>query len=95
MLRNPPRLTLFSLAALIALLAITGPSFASLVGPTRSRTDAALSQKLAAGYLARFSTVASNLPTDHFSGPAIIGLRSADRSHMVFVDSAVALNKDH
>lgn len=52
---------------------------------------AALSQKLAAGYMARFSKVASNLPTDHFTGPAVVGLRAADRSRMVFVDSAVAL----
>jgi len=70
------------------------PKLTGLRQAARLQT-AALSQKLAAGYLARFSTVASNLPTDHFSGPAIIGLRSADRSHMVFVDSAVALNKDH
>lgn len=69
------------------------PKLTGLRQAARSET-AALSQKLAAGYLARFSKVASNLPTDRFSGPAIVGLRSADRRRMVFVDKAVAFNKD-
>jgi uncharacterized protein YcbK (DUF882 family) len=73
---------------------VLAPTLTGLRQAARMQT-AALSQKLAAGYLARFSTVASNLPTDHFSGPAIIGLRNADRRRMVFVDGAVALNKQH
>jgi hypothetical protein len=52
---------------------------------------AALSQKLAAGYLARFANIATNLPTDHFAGPAVVGLRTADRSRMMFIDNALAL----
>lgn len=55
---------------------------------------AALSQKLAAGYLARFSRLATNLPTDRFSGPAIVGLRAADRSRMLFIDHAVAMKSE-
>ena len=54
---------------------------------------AALSQRLAAGYLSRFSTVATNLATDRFVGPAVVGLRTADRSRMIFVDSSAALKK--
>jgi len=69
---------------------ILAPNLTGLRRAGRIET-AALSQKLAAGYLARFSTLATSLPTDRFVGPAVVGLRTADRSRMVFVDSSIAL----
>lgn len=69
---------------------ILSPTLTGLRRAARVET-AALSQKLAAGYLARFTTVATNLPTNRFSGPAVVGLRAADRSRMLFVDSSTAL----
>lgn len=79
-------------------LAMARPDHDAMLSPTLTGLrragqieTAALSQKLAAGYLARFGKVASNLPTDHFVGPAVVGLRAADRSHMMFIDNAVAL----
>ncbi len=71
---------------------IMSPALTGLRRAARIET-AELSQKLAAGYLARFSAVATDLPTDRFSGPAVVGLRAADRSRMIFVDGSAALQK--
>ncbi len=71
---------------------IMSPTLTGLRRAARVET-AALSQKLAAGYLARFTKVATNLPTDRFSGPAVVGLRAADRRRMMFVDGSAALKK--
>ena len=69
---------------------ILSPTLTGLRRAARIET-AALSQKLTAGYLARFTTVATNLPTNRFSGPAVVGLRAADRRRMLFVDGSAAL----
>ncbi|MHB8883992.1 MAG: DUF882 domain-containing protein [Methylovirgula sp.] len=69
---------------------ILSPTLTGLRRAARIET-AALSQKLTVGYLARFTTVATNLPTDHFSGPAVVGLRAAGRRRMIYVDGAAAL----
>lgn len=68
---------------------ILSPTLTGLRRAARVET-AALSQKLAAGYLVRFAALATNLPTDRFSGPAVVGLRKAERSRMIFVDSTIA-----
>ena len=69
---------------------ILSPTLTGLRRAARIET-AALSQKLTAGYLARFTTVATNLPTDHFSGPAVVGLRAAEKRRLLYVDGAAAL----
>jgi uncharacterized protein YcbK (DUF882 family) len=71
--------------------AMLSPTLTGLRRAGRIET-AALSQKLAAGYLARFSMVATDLSTTRFAGPAVVGLRAADKSRMVFVDGSVALS---
>lgn len=70
---------------------IMSPTLTGLRQAARIET-AALSQKLAAGYLARFGAVATDLRTDRFAGPAVVGLR-AGKSRLMFVGSSGALSK--
>lgn len=67
------------------------PTLTGLRRAARIET-AALSKKLAAGYLARFGSVATNLPTDRFVGPAVAGLRSG-RNRLVLVDGSAAVEQ--
>ncbi len=70
---------------------VLAPTLTGLRRAARIET-AALSKQLAAGYLARFGTVATNLPTDRFVGPAVAGLRSG-RNRLVLVDGSAAVEQ--
>ena len=65
---------------------IFGPTLAGLRRAARVET-AALSNRLASGYLARFGADATVLAADHFSGPSVASL-DADKTLMVAVDSS-------
>ncbi len=64
---------------------IFGPTLTGLRTAARVET-AALSDRLESSYLTRFSIAATDLSTDHFSGPSVASI-GADKSRMVFVAS--------